>query len=135
MEKTNGATSNSFKPLNTHNIMASNYNHPKVFTAVEVCDKIMVCLKQFEVARKQGVHKQIKEINNVDFHEFFRVFASMTRVYGDKKVRLYMPGEMANEGMMILFLPTIGQTIAIESTPCVDMQWKVRQIDFKQYVN
>lgn len=115
--------------------MSGQYNQPKVFTAVEVCDKIMLCLKQFETARKQGVYKQIKEINNVDFHEFFRLFASMTRTYGDKKVRLYMPGEMANEGMLILFLPTIGQTIAIESTPCVDMQWKVRQIDLKTNFN
>lgn len=97
-------------------------------TAEQVVDQISAILETFSQCAALGVHRQARKINDVAFVEHLVIFKSLSRTWGER-VRLFVNGELGTEGMLIVFEPAIGQSILIESVPCVSVAWKIKDLE------
>lgn len=98
----------------------------KVLHMPDVLERILEILKDFEKQRSEGVFRQIADIRDVAFGDMPMLFKILYSKYGEC-VRFHMNGELETEGMLILYTPSIGMTIGIESEPCVDLRWRIRE--------
>lgn len=73
--------------------------------------------------------KRYHTIYDVGFYEIFDIYAALP----DDKKLLCLPGEIDNENITIIYSPSEGLTIAIESEPCVDFSWKAKQVKFEYF--
>jgi hypothetical protein len=103
-------------------------------TANEAKMKILGALRKFEHVQKLGTHNQMFDIRDVAYGDFFLLYRVLHSRYGER-VRLYMPGEMETEGHLIIMCPCIGCTIGIESEPCVDFRWRIRNTEWLVNIN
>lgn len=110
-----------------------NYKDQTTNSQLKLIDQISAILQRFIEQGKQGVYSQYAKIGNLDFKDLFSLYKCM--VNQDLNVALFMPGEIGNECITILYEPIIGCTIEIESTPAVNMSWKIKQLDLKTLIN
>lgn len=100
-------------------------NNP--ITALEANVKLHGILEHFAaMASDNPFVKQYAVIENVAFEDVFYLYAIMQ----DQNRQLFLPGEIHNENITIVYIPCPGCTIGIESEPCVDYRWKVKHTNF-----
>lgn len=98
---------------------------PPGLSANQVARKISAYLAEFQYI-DDGKSKVLREIKNVSFLALTTLYKIMQAKFGTEKVRLFMSGELQTEGMLIIYMPVPGFTIAIESEPVVDFCWRIR---------
>lgn len=105
---------------------------PPTLTAFQV-SKMITKLMLERTLRTEKVDEK-KEIENVAFLSLLILWCEMQAVLPEK-VRLYLPGEFCNEGLLIVYTPVPGFAISIESEPCTDYLWKIRTEPRKHNLN
>jgi len=79
------------------------------------------------MAQGKQIPKFYTEIENVGFYEILSLWLKLKT---DKK-RLFMPGDLENDRITIVYMVTNDFVIQIESEPCFKL--KAKEIDFKTY--
>lgn len=109
------------------------YKNKTLLTVEQATIKVTQTLTKFVEQRMQGVYSQYAKIGEMEFKELFKLYMNMVNQKFD--VALFMPGELGTECMTILYAPSLGCVVEIESVPAVDYKWRVRQINLKDLVN
>jgi hypothetical protein len=98
----------------------------KTKTANEAHFEVIQILDAFEQMAKNKVFKMTATIENVAFADFIALY----KTFLTPNKALFMPGEIDNENMTMIYTPCPGCTIAIESEPCVKLYPRINLINY-----
>lgn len=109
------------KPMNLNKNKAM-----KKITQLEAQTQIEEILTAFNLMVGKNVMRMTAIIENVGIVDLTRIHADLPK----DKCRLYIPGEIGNENISIIYVPAPGCTICIESEPCVNYRPKINLINY-----
>jgi hypothetical protein len=92
-------------------------NAMKVKSQIDAQIHINEMLEIFNSMLAKGIMRMNGIIENVAFTDVIKLYHDHL---DKRKAFLYMPGEIGNENITIIYTPAPGFTIAIESEPCVN---------------
>lgn len=98
----------------------------KTITQIEAQTQIEEIFTAFNLMIAKNVMRMTAIIENVDLTSIVKIHEDLPK----DKCRLYMPGEIENENISIIYVPAPGCTICIESEPCVVYQPKINLINY-----
>lgn len=93
---------------------------------IEVYDEIMQILDTFDKASRKGAIKMSAVIGSVALADIVLLYTRMR----EKKKQIYMPGELEEDKVVIVYVPAQGATIAIESEPVKKLRPKINTINY-----
>lgn len=103
----------------------------QAMTQVNMALELFILQNEYDL-RQSVLRRTILEQTNrekiISEVRFVDVFSLYNYLPANKK-KLFLPGEIGNENITLIYTPVDGCTIIIQSEPCIDYRYKIHNID------
>lgn len=97
----------------------------KALNFSQAADLVHEIMDELKIESRNTIAKRIRIVENVSLKDIITLYRCLP---GRKQI--FVPGEIGNENITIVFLPADNCSIIIESEPAVDFRWKIKQQSF-----